>query len=274
VAIAAEGFVALYPVVEDDTLRAAEADYFRGLVERVRAACPGPAVTSQVIELDADGDVADTLARYAGTTGAETVVMTTHGRGPFTRFWLGSTADEFVRQSPVPVLLLRPASGAPVDLAHKPHVRHILVPLDGSDLAERVIPPVSRFGRLVGGEYTLLTVFEPSHRGEALPGLEPYRMPEGWDPDPALGRAQGYLDGVAKGLRDVGATVHTKLVTHGSPVEAILDFAQAHPDTVVALATHGRSGLTRLLLGSVADKVIRAAVGPVLVYRPTDGTPV
>jgi nucleotide-binding universal stress UspA family protein len=268
VSVAAEGFVALYPVVEDTVLRRSAEQYLQQVAEQVKAANPDLTVVPRTIDLEPDLDVADTLARHAA--GSELVVMTTHGRGPFARFWLGSTADEFVRHSTVPVLLLRPDEKMALDLKKKPQIRHILIPLDGSELAERIIPAVARIGRLMGGEYTLLMVFEPASRSEALPGLEPYRLPEGWDPNPALVQAQAYLERVTRELRDHGATVHTKLETHGSPVSAILDYAEKHPDTLIALATHGRSGLTRMLLGSVADKVIRAATGPVLVYRPTE----
>jgi nucleotide-binding universal stress UspA family protein len=266
VAIAAEGFVGLYPVVEDAALREAEAAYFRQLLPRVRGAHPDLTVTAEVVELGDGVDVPDALVRAAA--GAELVVMTTHGRGTFTRFWLGSTADEFVRQSPVPVLLLRPAADAPVDLARRPQVRNVLVPLDGSRLAERIVPVAAHVGRLLGGEVTLLLVLDGGPRGGAAPVLEPTALPAGWNPDAAAEQAKGYLDGVARDFKDRGATVRAGLVAHGSPAEAILHHAQAEPDTLTALATHGRGGLTRLLLGSVADKVIRGSAGPVLVYRP------
>lgn len=271
VAIAAEGFVAIDPVAEDTVLRDAEADYFRGLLDRVKAGCPGVTVTTATIDLDPDGDVADTLARYAAGTGAGLVVMSTHGRGPFVRFWLGSVADEFVRHATVPTLLLRPHDDGPVDLTRRPTVREVLVPLDGSALAERVIPPAARLGRLLGGEFTAMMVLETGRGGKVATGLEP-RAPDGRDPRPAAHRAKEYLDRVARDFsRDHGAAVRTRLETHGSAAATILHYAQTHPDTLVALATHGRGGVTRLLLGSVADKVIRAAAGPVLVYRPGDG---
>jgi nucleotide-binding universal stress UspA family protein len=269
VTVATEGFVALYPVVEDDTLRKAEADYFAGVLARMKPANPDLKVTATLLEIDPDRDVADTLARHAGV--AEFVVMTTHGRGAFARFWLGSVADEFVRHASVPTVLIRPEEGRTVDPNLRPKVRNIIVPLDGSELAERIVGPVGRIARAFGGEVTLLMVFEPTARGEALPGLEPYRLPEGWNPNPAMEKARGYLDRVARDLRDHASSVHTKLETKGPAVSAIMQYAETHPDSVVALATHGRGGLTRMLLGSVADKVIRGSRGPVLVYRPATG---
>src|SRR5262245_3693054 len=78
-----------------------------------------------------DGPIAETLSEHARSVGASLIVMTTHGRGPFSRFWLGSVTDQLLRNSPIPLLVVRPTSNeAPVDRDWKP--RSILVPLDGS----------------------------------------------------------------------------------------------------------------------------------------------
>ena len=81
-----------------------------------------------------DGPVADAISRHAAATGADLLVMTTHGRGPLVRFWLGSVADALVRQASIPILLVQPKEAAP-DLTQEPVVRRVLIPLDGSDLA-------------------------------------------------------------------------------------------------------------------------------------------
>jgi nucleotide-binding universal stress UspA family protein len=88
------------------------------------------------------------------------VAMSTHGRGPLSRFWLGSVADALMRRLPVPLLLVRPQEGAP-DLSEEPPLRRILIPLDGSALAEEVLAPALALGGLVGAEYTLLWVVRP-----------------------------------------------------------------------------------------------------------------
>jgi nucleotide-binding universal stress UspA family protein len=82
--------------------------------------------------------------------------------------------------------------------------------------------------------------------------------------------AQAYLDRIAERLRAQSLTVQTRVVGHDKPAAAILDDAQKNAVDLIALATSGRGGLKRLLLGSVADKVVRGAVTPVLVYRPVD----
>lgn len=86
--------------------------------------------------------------------------MTTHGRGPVSRLLLGSVADRLVREVPIPVLLVRPHEAAP-DLASEPVLRHILVALDGSALAEQVLEPVVALGTLMQADYSLLRVYGP-----------------------------------------------------------------------------------------------------------------
>jgi nucleotide-binding universal stress UspA family protein len=213
------------------------------------------------------GPVADALQEYAAASGADLVVMTTHGRGPLTRFWLGSVADRLVRLLPLPILLVRPREDAP-PWEDPPALRRVLIPLDGSGLAERILEPALALGDLMRAEYTLLRVVQPvPPLGLGFPGSVPYvREPSA--PQPTLGEARAYLDGVAKRLRARSRTVHTRVLVAPQAAAAILDEARAEGSQLLALATHGRGGLKRLLLGSVADKVLREASIPVLVQRP------
>jgi nucleotide-binding universal stress UspA family protein len=228
-----------------------------------RAGDAGVTVTATLLE----GAVPDSLLAHAVPRGANLVVMTTHGRGPLSRLWLGSVADEMLRRLPVPLLLVRPGEGEP-DLARPPDLRHVLVPLDGSPLAEQVLWPALELGTLTGADYTLLVVVEPLlFTGDPMTGVQAATV------DDALFRqlqdeARAYLEGTAQRLRARGSEVRTRLVIHPQPAGAILDEVRAGPIDLIALATHGRTGLARLLLGSTADKVVRGAAVPVLVYRP------
>jgi nucleotide-binding universal stress UspA family protein len=205
---------------------------------------------------------------------ADLVVMTTHGRGPLARFWLGSVADELVRQIPIPVLLLRPHEGR-ADLTNEASWRHMLIPLDGSALAEQVLEASVALGTLTKAEYTLFRVIPPMVRGlsvsaEELVGRVDEKMLSQLrsfhDEDRAA--AHEYLDRVAKPLRAQSLKVNTRVVVHELPAVAILDEAKAGRADVVALATHGRRGIRRLMLGSVADKVLRASPVPILLHGP------
>jgi nucleotide-binding universal stress UspA family protein len=245
--------------VVDAELRAHEQAYLESLVPRVQPHSPGPITTIQL-----DGSIATELHNYALAIKADLVVMTTHGRGAISRFWLGSVADKLVRQLPMPVLLVRPHEPAP-DFVHAPVFKQILIPLDGSALAEQILPYALALGRLTQAEYTLLQAIPPMVRAY---GTELYGA--GWDDqvlEQARTNARAYLDGVAAPLRAEGLRVRTVVVDE-FPVGAILEYARAQAVDLIALATHGRSGVARWLLGGVADKVVRGATLPVLLYRP------
>jgi nucleotide-binding universal stress UspA family protein len=254
----------------DPALKRRSHAYLGGVVRRLQPlAGERTPVTWALLE----GGITDALHGHALAVHADLVVMTTHGRGPLARAWLGSVADTLVRQLRIPVLLVRPREGAP-EPDHQPAPQHVLIPLDGSPLAEQVLGPAMALGQLTNARYTLLRVIPPLILGsvaatyppaggyeELLQELEAVHQQDCLD-------AQTYLGQVAKDLRALGLEVDTRVAVHEQPAVAILEEAKAHPDGVVALATHGRSGLPRLVLGSVADKVVRGATSPILVYRP------
>jgi len=258
---AIDGLVSLYPVGgpgDGDAERA----YLRGAHERV-----GPAAGCDTDTALLEGPVVDALHEFAVGARADLVVMATHGHGPLSRLWLGSAADELARRLPVPLLLLRPGEGAP-DLAREPAFRRVLVPLDGSQRAETVLGPATDLGTLFGAEYLLTSIIpRVPVFARTLSGYSPDA------PDPAgaewrQAEAQRYLDGVAARLRAKSLCVRTSVPANKHPAVGILEAAQAQGAGLIALATRGRGGLRRLLLGSVADKVVRGSPGPVLVFRP------
>jgi nucleotide-binding universal stress UspA family protein len=192
-------------------------------------------------------------------------VMTTNAHGPMSRFWLGSVTDALVRTASVPLLLLHPSEKPPaVGLA--PPFQHMMILLDGSELAEQVLEPALRLGRLTDARYTLLRVVKPIATFSSNLGWP--SMSETGDEltRKARDEAQAYLDGVAQRLRGQGLSVETRTVIDGHPVEAILE--QTREADVIGLATRGHGGIRRLLLGSVADKVLRGSTTPMLVCRP------
>jgi nucleotide-binding universal stress UspA family protein len=223
--------------------RQLEQDYLDEVAGRV-AAAGGTGVTRGV----ADGLSVDGILSRAHEQSADLIVMTTHGAGPISRAFLGSTADELVRRSPTPLLLIQPQE-VPVGLGGEPSLSRLLIPLDGSALAEQILGPAADLARLTGASVTLLHVNEPARRSGAA-------------------QARPYLEGVAERLRRQGLKVQTFVVSDSRVVPAILGAARAADCDLIALATHGRGGLRRLLLGSVADKILRAAACPLLVLRP------
>jgi nucleotide-binding universal stress UspA family protein len=246
----------------DATIRENEAAYLDGVARRLTET-----VRIRVSRAVVDGPAAEALHEQALAAAADLVVMATHGRGGLSRFWLGSVADQLIRRLPMPTLLVRPQAEAP-DLARDHVLQHILVPLDGSDLAEQALGPAVDLGTLMQADYLLVRVVDPLQSagldaaGLPISGLVPegrQRLQE---------EAAAYLERTAHRLRERSLRVRTRVIVSCQAAEAILDQAATSSTDLIALGTHGRGGLSRLLLGSVADKVIRGAVTPVLVYRP------
>ncbi len=243
----------------DSQQRAAEQAYLTDVSQRLATVWDGSITTTLL-----DGPVAATLLDYVATCGADLVVMTTHGRGAVSRFWLGSVADRVLRHAPAPILLIRPDETAP-DLSRAPNFAHVLIPLDGSALAEQVLPYATALGRLMDADYTLLQAIKPIITSY---GPEVYVLSDEVL-DQWMTAAQAYLDGVAERLQAEGLQVQAKVVLE-PPALSILDYARTHQVDLIALATHGRGGFSRLFLGSVADKIVRSADVPVLMYHPVE----
>ncbi len=207
--------------------------------------------------------VADSILERVRMGNADLIVMTTHGRGPLSRIGLGSVADELIRRAGLPVLVVRPSAKAS-EVIPEPVLDDILIPLDGSALAEQ--DPGTRLS--VG----------PADGSEAVPSCASSR------PAPLLPRTSWACRRTRVASRDVpGSRIADMLRKQGlqasergssSPdtlPKPFLEESAAQGCNLIALATHGRGGLKRLLRGSVADKVIHAAAAPVLVYHPTNG---
>lgn len=253
----------------DDQMRQQELKYLEHAAGMVKAALPGGEVTSALEE----GHIATVIKDQVAKSKADLIVMTTHSRGPLARFWLGSVTDELVRDSPVPLLLAHPREGSP-SLNQDANLSHWLIPLDGTDLAEHILEPALAIGELLNADFTLLRVIKP-----VIPVVMPVGIGSfGAVAEDMMGRVETlqdlvkkdsteYLEKVAAKLRLRNVTVQTQIAMDEQPGEAILNRAKTGI-SAIALGTHGRHGLSRLFMGSVADNVIRGANVPVLVHHP------
>lgn len=144
--------------------------------------------------------------------------------------------------------------------------RRLLVPLDGSALAEKALAHAQELARLFGSELILLRVVVSPYTLVA-----PDLILAGADPDlPALrANAEAYLRSVASRLEGQGVTVRT-VVCDGPVAETILDQAQAQDADLIVMSTHGRSGVRRWVYGSVAERVLQGAACPVLLIRAAE----
>ena len=199
-------------------------------------------------------DVARAIAAVADGQQAELIVMSTHGRGGLGRWVYGSVADSVLQQSTTPVLLVSPHVDSPPPTDRR---LRVLVPLDGSDLAEEAIKSADLLAGSLDTELTVLQVVELlSYPLNYLP----------YDPDAELCAARQYLQTQVDRLQARNKRV-TARATIGNPSWVVAQVAREVEADVVVMATHGRTGLDRLVLGSVATATLQRADVPVLLVR-------
>lgn len=228
----------------EDRSRGDERDYLDRLVEQVAQQAP-VAVDGTLLE----GDIPTRLEHHARVTGADAVILTTHAREGFARAWSGSVAECLIRTTSLPVLALRWRQEEPEPPT--PRVRRILVPLDGSALAEAILTPALDLASALGAS---IYVMHAVHSG-------------------AMGRsraadARTYLARMAQQARDRGLEAETVVTSHGTTAEAICTAARDVDADLIAIATHGRTGLGKAVLGSVTLDVLHHSDRPLLVRRP------
>jgi nucleotide-binding universal stress UspA family protein len=210
-----------------------------------------------------DGSPGAVISDAAERIGADLVVMTTHGEGGFTPGWLGSVADYVMRHSHRPVLAL-PENDAHGGTPFTP--RSILITLDGSPHSEAILPVAQELAVIFGARVELIRVIAPYVPGDVATTLAADR-PDPFGIDAVSARAKEELDAQAARLRGTGIEATAALRVQLSPTRCLLDHIKETDPDLVAIASQGR-GLSRLFIGSVADKLIRAAARPVLVLRP------
>jgi nucleotide-binding universal stress UspA family protein len=211
--------------------------------------------------LVAFGNPAEQILALAAA--ADLVVLGSHGHGGVKRFVLGSVADEVARHAPVPVMVVRGGAVLPPAV----QLTRIVVPLDGSDLAEQAVPVAAAVAADLGVPVHLMRVLDvDALRATVQAGIHAaaaYLRSQ----EEIQRYAEEYLAEQVQQLRNRDLTA-TAEVLIGSPAVTLLDAIR--PDDLVVMTTHGRGGVRRWLLGSVADKLVRAAAAPVLLV-PANG---
>ena len=212
------------------------------------------------------GRPAEALERHVASVDADLVVMATHGRGVLSRLWLGSVADHLARHLATPVLLLRPDPDFTWADPQAPRMRSVLVALDGSAAGTAIIPQATVLARLLRAHLLLAHVVEP------VPGTGgvPVPYPVSYDARLVAARpanAPGWLDDEADAMRSSGLSVSSRVVVGAPVARTLLEVAAEQRVDVIACAPHG-GGMRRLVLGSVADKLVRGSRVPVLMVPP------
>lgn len=233
--------------------------YLKALEEALKTQLPENRICSALLE----GYVTEALERHAREIGAKLIVMTTHGRTGVSRAWLGSVADSLVRNSSFPLLVIRPMEDG--ETFPEARFQHFLVPLDGSPTGEAILEPTGTLARAMGARLTLLHVVSP----HVTMGARVSPLPSG-HLEERLTKAETYLAGVVERLEKEGLSAESRIESHFAPARAILKTAEEEDVDLIAIATHGYTGVKRALLGSVTDKVLRGSRWPLLLERPSE----
>lgn len=220
-----------------DEFRKESLSYLESVAERLKG------ISVRCDLLDEHIDIPEAIAAEVAKTGVDLIVMASHGRGVLKRFWLGSIADEVYRSSEAPVLLARPIDEH-AKVEGETQIREIIVALDGAEEAEEVFEPVLKLGQAMEAQVVL---------ARAVPHAHP--------------EAMRYLENVAARLAAQGIMhVRTRLMEASDPAEALV--AAASGTGLIAMRTHARGGVSRLVLGSVVDRVVQGTNVPILIARP------
>jgi nucleotide-binding universal stress UspA family protein len=241
-------------MMDADTALGAAREYLQGQKEKLER---GGVNVNVIVRL---GTPAEAILETVQEQRATMVALATHGAAGVSRLLLGSVTEEVLRRSPVPVLVIRPFWSYEVQLprgSEHPPLRTLLVPVDGTDLSTASLPGIIELAKRFDMQIVLLRVLEASKRR----------------PVPAEEHAEAlrHLKALARTVEKAGVEAVT-LVDVGDPARQILDSIRARGVDLIAMTTHGRSGLQRLVAGSVTERVLRSATVPLLVTRASERT--
>jgi nucleotide-binding universal stress UspA family protein len=235
-------------VVRDSSKEDARQGYLRTLTDQITTV-----PVRCVVTLGAEP--AAVIADAAVEHDPSIVCMSTHGRGGFARALLGSDAEDVMRRTAGPVLLMGPHT----DPDMSPVAGRLVVCLDGSDHAEKILPLATAWALQFGMELYLVQVLDPDTarqlRAAKVPEEDVYE--------------DVYLARVARRLRDNGVSIDWEVLHDTRPAAAIVDHARHNETSLIALSAHGRVGLRRLAIGSVAARIVHDSPCPTLALRPT-----
>jgi nucleotide-binding universal stress UspA family protein len=223
-----------------------------------------PTVDSEVLV----GSHASEIIRYADERDVSLIVMASRGRSRKGPWHIGNIASKVLQATNRPVLLVR----TPVDeMARKQHrlVKRILVPLDGSDVGEAALPWAVELAQQLEAELILYQVVKHvmvlATEGAAM-SSEMYEEEEKF----RRAAAKAYLEDIGKSALEKGLSISHALGS-GPPADQIIDYAEANEIDLIAMSTHGRSGISRWVFGSVTDKVLHSGNTAVLTVRAGKG---
>jgi len=238
----------------EDGVRASTT-YLRGIATTF----PNAKVTCTVEK----GRAEDTVIEKGEADGGLLIAMATHGRSGLNRFLLGSVAEKVLRGSANPLLLIRAADEAKGE--GEARLTSIVVPLDGSALAESVLPGVATMAKILDLEVLLFRAYQIPYNAYA--GDDGYTVNYEELLTAVRDESNEYLEKKVAELKKLGVAKVSALAKEGFAGDEIIALGRKTPDNLIAMCSHGRSGVRRFVLGSVTETVVRHSGDPVLVLR-------
>ncbi len=241
-----------------DTIIATEEKNSASYLERIAKSFSRLPTECRIVRGKPEEAILETASKDRNTL----IAMATHGRSGAKRWLLGSVAEKVLRGTTNPLFLVRAAAAKTTP---ERIINSIVVPLDGSSLAEQILPTVSSWAQALDVEVTLIRAFEfpaSAYYGseDYLPNYDAFRKQ-------ARMEAGDYLKEKEESLVREGVRTVSTFTLDGPAADEIIGYAQTAPRAVIAMSTHGRSGVRRWILGSVTEKVVRHGDDPVLVVR-------
>jgi len=212
-----------------------------------------------------EGSIVSELHNYIETKKVDLVALTSHGTGGLHRWWRGSVADGLLAAGGADVLMVQPWDETEELTPGTARFSRILVPLDGSEHSESALVRAQEIAGLFDAELILVRVVPSPIELTSIYGVPGVEM-VGAGHLAKIEHAEAYLAAVAERHPDVRCETH--VVEGPGAAEGIVEAARDLGAELIVLAGHGRSGVERVVLGSVADKVLRGTTRPVLVVRP------
>jgi len=209
------------------------------------------------------GSAAEAIINSAATDKQTLIALATHGRSGLDRWLLGSVAEKVLRGGSNPTLVVRARDDKNPSWAMAT-LKRIVVPLDGSEMSEGILPYIKELAKQVDLEVTLIRLY-----GGLSAAGDGFYSPHQLDAMTARLRQEAvtYLESKTEEMKQQGLNKISFTAKEGLEPDEILAIARQTPDTMIAMCTHGRSGVQRWALGSVTETVVRHSDNPVLVVR-------
>lgn len=222
------------------------------------------------------GDPASEILQYTEENDIDLIAMSTHGHTGLKRWVIGSVADKVIRNSNRPVRLFKSHAGSPS--SETGYGNRVLTLIDGSEYSERVIPHAAYHAGLDDGELILMSVCEPP---ELVPAASYHIIPHEYPPTRPV-QWEKYVEQETAQRKQACGLYLSKLVEQnkkngirtqgsspfGEPEDEIIKYLEENPVSLIAMTTRGRSGISRWIFGSVAEKILLASSQPILLINP------